>query len=242
MKLFWFLLLCVLLGAPAAHAASGVITIDVHDADISDVITLLAAQSGKNIVTDDTIKPARVTIHLHDVTFDRALAVIVGANGLQVHRQGNVLIVGAADEMNRRYVENGTSVGAQTVVLQLMHANADDVVKEITGALPTGTVILADRRTSAVVVTGDVDTVDRARHLVVALDAPTSSGGTGIQTEAYRLQYVKAEDAIKELKALTNEGSYTANNEQNEVVVDGNDNVQSAARSLFSRSTGPVRK
>jgi type IV pilus assembly protein PilQ len=211
----------------------------VHDADISDVITLLAAQSGQNIVTDNTIKPERVTIHLHDVTFDRALAVIIGANGLQVHREGNVLVVGSADEMNRRYVENGTSVGAQTVVLQLAHANADDIVKEITPALPAGTVILADRRTSAVVVTGDVSTVDRARHLVAALDAPGSGGGNGIVTRAYKLQYVKAEDAIKELKALTNEGTYIANNEQNEVVVDGNDNVQSAAQSLFATIDRP---
>ncbi len=238
MKSLLVVLVCALLAIPA-RAVTDLITIDVHDADISDVITLLAAQSGQNIVTDDTIKPERVTIHLRDVTFDRALAVIVGANGLQVHREGNVLIVGAADEMNRRYVENGTSVGAQTVVLQLTHANADDVAKEITPALPAGTVILADRRTSAVVVTGDVSTVYRARHLVAALDAPSLGSGSGIVTRAYRLQYVKAEDAIKELKALTTEGSYIANNEQNEVVVDGNDSVQSAAQALFATIDRP---
>jgi type II secretory pathway component GspD/PulD (secretin) len=238
MKSLLVALLCVFLAVPA-RGVTHLITIDVHDADISDVITLLAAQSGQNIVTDDTIKPERVTIHLHDITFERALTVIVGANGLQVHREGNVLIVGASDEMNRRYVEKGTSVGAQTVVLQLAHANADDVVREITPALPAGTVILSDRRTSAVVVTGDVSTMDRARQLVAALDAPSSGGGSGIVTRAYRLQYVKAEDAIKELKALTNEGSYIANNEQNEVVVDGNDNVQSAAQTLFTTIDRP---
>jgi type IV pilus assembly protein PilQ len=231
--------LCALLVATSAEAATDLITIDVHDADISDVITLLAAQSGQNIVTDDTIKPERVTIHLHDVTFDRALAVIVTSNGLQVHREGNVLIVGAADEMNKRYVEDATAMGAQTVVLQLSHANADDVVKEITPALPAGTVLLADHRTSAIVVTGDVNTVDRARRLVAALDAPSTGGGSGTMTRSYRLQYVKAQDAIKELKALTNEGSYIANDEQNEVVVDGNDNVQSAAQNLFATIDQP---
>jgi type IV pilus assembly protein PilQ len=229
--------LCALLVATPARGATDLITIDVHDADISDVITLLAAQSGQNIVTDDTIKPERVTIHLHDVTFDRALAVIVGSNGLQVHREGNVLIVGAADAMNKRYVENGTAAGAQTVVLQLSHASADDVVKEIAPALPEGTVLLADHRTSSVVVTGDVNTVERARRLVGALDAP--SNGSGTVTRAYRLQYVKADDAIKQLKALTNEGSFIANSEQNEVVVNGNDNVQSAAQNLFATIDRP---
>ncbi|MGC2244860.1 MAG: hypothetical protein WBA06_14625, partial [Candidatus Aquilonibacter sp.] len=83
------LLCCALsmfLCARALGSSSNLITIDVHDADISDVITLLAAQSGENIMTDATVKPQRVTIHLRNVTFDRVLGVLVTANGLQVHR------------------------------------------------------------------------------------------------------------------------------------------------------------
>jgi type II secretory pathway component HofQ len=95
-------LLYVLLSTSVLSAAENLITIDVHDADISDVITLLAAQSGENIIIDDSIKPQRVMIHLHNVTFDRALSVLLSANGLQVHHIGNVLIVGSAEAMNRR--------------------------------------------------------------------------------------------------------------------------------------------
>ena len=239
MRLLLFLLLSMLLFEPAFGAARDLITIDVHDADISDVITLLAAQSGENIITDDSIKPQRVTIHLRNVTFDRALGVLVTANGLQVHRMGNVLIVGSADTMNRRFVENQNNVGAQTVVLRLEHSNADDVAKEIGAALPIGTVIVPDRRTSAVVVTGDVDTVARAQRLIAALDAQTLGGGSGSVTRAYRLSYIRAEDAIKELKALTADGSYIADTEQNEVIVDGNDNVQGTAASLFATIDRP---
>jgi len=105
--------------------------------------------------------------------------------------------------------------------------------------LPVGTVILSDRRTSAVIVTGDTETVERVRQLVAALDVPGSGGGSGVETRAYRLQYVRAEDAIKELKVLTSEGAFIANNEQNEVVVDGNDSVQVAAASLFATIDRP---
>ena len=236
------LLCCVLsmfLFAPAVAGSSNLITIDVHDADISDVITLLAAQSGENIMTDASIKPQRVTIHLRNVTFGRVLEVLVTANGLQVHHVGNVLIVGSADAMNRRYVENQPNAGAQTIVLRLAHANAEDVAKEIGPALATGTVIVPDRRTSAVVITGDADTVARAQRLIAALDAATVGGGSGTQTRAYRLDYIRADDAIKELKVLTADGSYIADSERNEVVVDGNDNVQSTAASLFSTIDRP---
>ena len=232
-------LLCFVLVARAVAAPSELITVDVHDADISDVIALLAAQSGENIMMDDSVKPQRVTIHLHNVTFERALEVLLKANELQMHRVGNVMIVGSADAMNRRYAEKQSNVGAQTVVLQLAHANADDVAKEISPALSTGTVIVPDRRTSAVVVTGDADTVARARRLIDALDAATSGGGSGSRTRAFPLRYIKADDAIKELKILTAEGTYIADGEHNEVIVDGNDNVQDTAASLFATIDRP---
>jgi len=232
-------LLYLLLCTARICAADDLITIDVHDAELSDVITLLAAQSGQNIVTDDSIKPERVTIHLRNVTFARALSVLVSANGLQVHREGNVLIVGSEEAMNRRYVENQVQTGAQTVVLRLAHASADDVSKEIAPALPNATVIVADRRTSAVVVTGDANTIARAQRLIAALDAPNSGGGSGSQTRAYPLRYIKADDAIKELKVLTAEGTYIADGEHNEVIVDGNDTVQGTAASLFATIDRP---
>jgi type IV pilus assembly protein PilQ len=239
MRLFLSGLLGALLLTSGLCVADSLISIDVHDADISDVITLLAAQSGQNIITDDSIKAGRITLHLRDVTFDRALSVLVSANGLQVHHVGNVLIVGSADTMNRRYVENHSQTGAQTVVLRLTRANADDVAKEIVPALPAGTVIVADRRTSAVVVTGDIDSVARAQRLIAALDAPNSGGGSGSQTRAYPLEYIKADDAIKELKVLTSEGTYIADGEHNEVIVDGNDNVQGTAAALFATIDRP---
>ena len=219
--------------------AASLISIDVHDADIGDVLALLAAQSGRNVVADDSIRPERVTMHLRNVTFDRALSVLASANGLQVHHEGDVLIVGAADAMNRRYAQGADRTGAQTVVLQLAHASPEDIVKEIAPALPAGTVIVADRRTSGVVVTGDLDTIARARQLVTALDLPNVRGGNGGLTRSYRLQYLKADDAVKELKLLAPEGSYIADAEHNSVIVNGSDAVQTAAQTLFGTIDSP---
>src|SRR5271170_3835489 len=174
MKAAVALVLAFLLCGSVAVAQSPLITIDVHDADIADVIALLAVESGSNIVADASIKPQRVTLHLHNVTFDDALGVVVTSHGLQVRRKGDVLIVGEAQAMNRRYPGANTNLGAQTVVLRLVHAKPDDIAKEIADALPPGTVIVADRRTSAVVVSGDPDTVSRARNLADALDVPAA--------------------------------------------------------------------
>jgi type II secretory pathway component GspD/PulD (secretin) len=206
--------------------AQSLITIDVHDADISDVIALLAAESGTNVVADASIKPQRVTLHLHDVTFDDALGVVVSSHGLQVRRQGDVLIVGEGEAMNRRYAGANTDLGAQTVVLTLSRAKPDDVAKEIADALPPGTVIVADRRTGSVVVTGDADTVSRARHLAFALDAPAAGSAGGVITQVYHLRYLRADDAVKQLKLLRADGIFVSDAAHNAIVASGNGDLQ----------------
>ena len=220
--------LCALLALVALFAATPErrITIDVHEANLSDVLALLAAESGTNIVADASMKPQRVTLRLQGVSFDDALSVIVSSHGLQVRKQGDTLIVGEADAMNRRYDGANTALGGQTVVLSLAHAKPEDVAKEIADALPQGTVIVPDRRTSSVVVTGEADTVTRARHLVEALDSPAFGGGSGMLTQTYHLRFLRSDDAIKQLKLLSPDGIFVNDDAQNAVVVSGNASLQ----------------
>jgi type IV pilus assembly protein PilQ len=220
--------LAFLLCLAQAIAAPSLITIDVHDADIADVIGLLATQSGTNVIADASMKRERVTLHLHQVTFDTALGVLVRSHGLQVHRAGNVLIVGDADAMNRRYPDTNSALGAQTVVLLLLHAKPEDVGKELGDALPPGTVIVADKRTSAVVVSGDADTISRARALALALDAPVEGAANGLVTQTYYLRFVRADEAIKQLKILATDGIYVPDDAHNAVVASGSRELQAA--------------
>lgn len=226
-------LLLALLCSSAVCAQNGAITIDVHDAYLTDVLALLGAQAGMNIVADNSVKPEHVTLHLRDVSFDVALAVLIQSHGLQVHRQGNVLIVGEADAMNRRYDATNSVLGAQTEVLSLNHAKPGDIAKELTDALPPGTVIVADERTLSVMVTGDLDTVARARRLVSAFDIPGATGANGAINKAYHLRYVRVDDAIKQLKILAPAGVYVADDLHNAVVVSGGNDVQSEVTQLF---------
>jgi type II secretory pathway component GspD/PulD (secretin) len=223
----------------ASAAAQQLVTIDVRDADIGDVIALLSAESGKNIVADGSVKPQKVTLTLRNVSLDDALSVLASAYDLQVRRERGILVLGSSESMNRHYVSASGGAGAETVVLGVQHSKPDDVAKEIGDALPPGTVIVADATTDRIVVSGDAQTVSRARQLVSALDAPASGGAQGSATQAYRLQYVKAEDAVKQLKSLAPDGTYLADDEQNSVVVSGNGAVQEATRSLFASIDRP---
>ncbi|MGZ3517642.1 MAG: secretin N-terminal domain-containing protein [Vulcanimicrobiaceae bacterium] len=234
MKRALLLLLLSLSLTGSALARDERVTVDVRDSDITDVIALLASQSGTNIVADASIKPQKVTLHLHDVTFEDALTVLVQSHGLQVRRAGNVFIVGSSESMNRRYGDANDSRSAQTAVLTLAHAAPDDVAKELEQGLPAGTVIVPDKRTSAVIITGDAQTVARARRLIAALDAPAYGSGTsGSIAHAYKLSYLRPSAVVSELKGVLPDGSYVADDAQNAIVVSGNAEVQSDAEGFL---------
>jgi type II secretory pathway component GspD/PulD (secretin) len=202
------------------------ITIDAHDVDISDVIALLAADSGTNVVTDRSVKAERITVHLHGVTFEEALRAITLAHGLTVRREGAILIV-----------ESGaTADGAsQSVVFALHHAQAEDVGKELTAALPQGAVVVADKRTGAVFVGGDETTTERARALVAVLDSARLSDAGGPKTASYALRYLRPDDAVAKLKALLPDGNALPDEEQNAVLISGSERVQAHAQALLAQ-------
>ena len=219
------LCLLPLLFAPVgAVAAGGSISIDVRDVDVTDVIALLASESGQNIVTDGSVKPERVSLHLHGVSFDEALRAITGAHGLEVRRDGGILIVGAAENMNR---------SGATAVLPLLRAQPEDVAKEIAAALPEGTVIFADKRTNAIVVAGDPGAIARARTLASELDVTSASNPESIATQAFALRYLRPDDAVAKLKVVLTEGTFLADEAQNEVLVTGTERVRHAAEGLI---------
>lgn len=222
------LVLLFITALPALAGASR-ITIDVSDAEITDVIALLAAQSGANLVADSSVKPERVTLHLHDVTFEEALGALLDSHNLQVRRQGNILLLGAGEAMNRRYGNTNDPRSARTVVLTLTHASPDDVARELGNGLPEGTVIVPDKRTGSIVISGNADTIDRAKTLVTALDAPGYAASSGGLAHVYALRYIKPSEVVANLKGVLPDGSYTADDAQNAVVVTGNDETQHAA-------------
>ncbi len=70
------------------------ITLDFKDADIVNVLRMLAEIGGENIVVTDDVK-GRMTVRLVDVPWDQALDVVLEANRLACVKVGNVLGVSA---------------------------------------------------------------------------------------------------------------------------------------------------
>jgi type II secretory pathway component GspD/PulD (secretin) len=228
------------LAAPG-DARGKTFSLDVRDVDIYDVIRLLGSSANVNLVPDASIKHDRVILRLHDVTFDEALRSLSQAFDLQVHRDGNIVLIGPSAAMNRRFGNDAGS--SSTAVIALRRSKADEVGKQLVEALAPGTVVVADKRTDSIVVTGDAATIARARALVDAFDAPAFGPEAAAQKSvAIALRYLKPSDAIKLIKTSFPDANLVADDRQNAVVVTGNQEMQTSVASLIATIDVPGRQ
>jgi len=178
-------------------------------------------------------------LHLQDVTFDRAIEGLARAYDLQIRKEGSILLVGTAASMNRRFGErtNDGAFGTRTAVFALRNAHPEELVKPLTEALALGTVVIADRRTSSIVVTASQPTVERARDLIAALDA--SGGPFGHTMRVLELRNLRASEAVKLVKGLVPEGSAVADDRQNVILTSGTPEIVDALRGFIDQIDRP---
>ena len=218
------------------------ITIDARDTELGDVLRLIAVQSGLNIVADASVKERKITFRLHDVDSETALATLVQAYDLQTHRSGNIVLIGDAAAMNRRFADGSSADAPRTDVFALANAKPDEVAASLIAALPIGTVAVADKRTASVIVTAGPQTIVRARQLVAALDTPSSALARNVRSASISLRYAKPSEAVKALKAIVPDAAILADDRSNTVVVDAAPDVVETVRALLDGVDKPGRQ
>lgn len=85
--------------APAAETSK--VTLDFKDADIQNVLRVLAYKSGVNIVASKEVVGS-VTIRLVDVPWEQALGVILKTHGFAYEREGNIITVSTVEALKER--------------------------------------------------------------------------------------------------------------------------------------------
>lgn len=160
------LLACALLASPA-FADSGGISLDVRDADLVDVLRLVAMESSLNIVADASVKHDHVTLRLQNVPVERVLGVLAQAYDLQIRREGGITIVGSTTSASGNYLGE-----APATLIRLKYARSADAQRQLAGVLPERSYTV-DERQNAILVHGTPRTLATARSFLRALDVPT---------------------------------------------------------------------
>src|SRR2546428_11891563 len=96
-----FLVLVALPGAaPPLAAGQELISLDVKDVDVVDLLLGLAAMRGKNIVIGDDVK-GTMSITLWNVLWEPAFETILESRGLQEIEKDNVIRIVSTEQLTR---------------------------------------------------------------------------------------------------------------------------------------------
>ncbi len=155
------------------------ISIEVRDTSVRDVITLIAEQSGANIVLAGEVE-GNITLKLRQVPWDQALLIVMKTRGLGYVRQGSILRVAPYDNLQKEVDAARKVAEAQKAaeplrvkVIPVGYAKVEGLEKQIAPFLSKerGRVV-ADQRTNSLIVTDTVEVLARISNLVKAIDTP----------------------------------------------------------------------
>ncbi|MCP4676728.1 MAG: type IV pilus secretin PilQ [Deltaproteobacteria bacterium] len=155
------------------------IDLDFKDADIHNILRLLADVGHVNIITADDVKGA-VTIRMRDVAWDHALDVILQAKRLGMVREGNLIRVAPLETLEKER-EMEIARRKQRIALEPLETRLIPVSYAVAGELsPRAKDLVTERgtlstddRTNVIIARDTKGALDQIEALVRNLDTQT---------------------------------------------------------------------
>jgi type IV pilus assembly protein PilQ len=155
--------------APVAPSLDNRVSIDAQDANLADVLAVLAQQSGYNIVTGSELSAdeedseyGRITLHVKNTPISEALDLVVRAAGLSYEKVGNSFLVATPAKIS-------TEVGLNSYVIPLSYVSATEI-KEMIKDLTTNAQV--DTSNNAVILRTSTKVLEEVREVVSQVDRP----------------------------------------------------------------------
>ncbi len=156
------------------------ISLDFKDADIQNVLRILADVSGFNIITTEDVA-GKLTMRLVDVPWDQALEAILRAKGLDMVKDGNIIRVSTVDQLKKEREAQRAADEAQKQVeplavryIKVNYAKADEaMVKKVQEVLTERGTATWDERTNTIVIRDIARGLEDASTLITNFDTQT---------------------------------------------------------------------
>jgi type IV pilus assembly protein PilQ len=157
-----------------------------QDVDVRAVLQILAEQGGVNIIASDSVT-GNITIRLIDTPWDQALDIVMQIKGLDMRKNGNVILIGPKDELltkEKLELEQKAAIAEleplKTESFQLKYQKAD-TFKKLFGTEDTTTnrilskrgSVLTEPRTNQLFITDIASKIEEVRKLIQKTDIAT---------------------------------------------------------------------
>jgi type IV pilus assembly protein PilQ len=167
------------LNAQAGRYSGRRIDLDLKDADVHNILRLLADVGRVNIVTADDVS-GNVTIRMRNVPWDQALDVVLQAKGLGMVRSGNLIRVAPLATLQK---ERELRLAAakqeyeltplETRLIPVSYAQAEELQARAKDLLSPRGSIAVDERTNVLIARDISGNLNNIEELVRSLDTQT---------------------------------------------------------------------
>jgi type IV pilus assembly protein PilQ len=168
------------------HFTGRRISLDFQNADVHNVLRLIAEVSGLNIITGDDVK-GRITMRLVKIPWDQALDIVLASCNLAMSRTGNVIRVASANRFREEQKQADEAaqgaldamrkkenlVPLVTEKVRINYAKAEQMKDRIGDILSPRGKVTFDERTNVIIIRDIPECVTTARNLIESLDWPT---------------------------------------------------------------------
>jgi type IV pilus assembly protein PilQ len=158
------------------------LSLNFQNVDVRSLLTVIADFTNLNIITSDSVQGS-ITLRLKDVPWDQALDIILQSKGLDMRKNGNVILVAPRDELATK---EKLELEARSQILELepLHTEnfvvnyqkADDVrkllVDEKQRLLSKRGSVVVDVRTNQLFVQDTSAQLEEVRRLISRIDIP----------------------------------------------------------------------
>lgn len=138
------------------------IDLEFNQANLEDVLRIIAEAGGMNIVLDPMLMGKKIDLHLKKISIDEALEVLYNAYGLGSSNIGNNILFISTQEK----VKRGTT---RTKIVELENINVEDA-KALIGNLVNA--VNLSKETNTLVIIGASDDINKAEKILKEVDIP----------------------------------------------------------------------
>lgn len=153
----------------------GLVSLDFQEADIRNVLKVLAFKTGINIVPGPEVTGI-VTIQLKDVPWQKALDVILSTYGFGFEQKDNIIKVMSIENLKKYREDKAALEGQEPLVTQtfiLNFAKASDVIDSLSKMKTERGSVNFDQRTNTMIVRDVQSNIDLIAKVIKTLDSVT---------------------------------------------------------------------
>jgi type IV pilus assembly protein PilQ len=154
------------------------ISLDFQDAEVSNVLRLIADVSDLNLVVGEEVK-GKITLKLFNVPWDQALDIILKSKGLGQVREGNIIRIDTNSNIAKQQDDSAKAKEAQvkaedlkTLIIPVNYAKATDLSTTLKKNLSSRGELTVNESTNSLIAKDIQQNINEIQQLIKLLDLP----------------------------------------------------------------------